>query len=101
MGTKYDFDCVNCGYKATVSGGRDCGFCAVVRTMICANCTELVDVLIGAHGNDGPIGDPEYDRDIGLCPSCRGHDLSNWPGSHPCPKCKARMTDNGPPLMWD
>jgi hypothetical protein len=47
MGTSYQYTCESCGYEAQVSGGRDIGMMAVVRTMFCRSCRELVDVLIG------------------------------------------------------
>jgi len=52
MGTHYLFGCSNCGYTAEVSGGKDCGFFATVRTMLCTDCRELVDVLIGIQGDE-------------------------------------------------
>ena len=50
MGTTSRFTCDDCGYSASVSGGRDFGFMAVVQTTTCQDCRELVDVLIGHHG---------------------------------------------------
>lgn len=103
MGSKYEFQCTNCGYTVCVSGKKDYGFRAVVETMVCGDCHTLTDILIGAYGKDGLTGDPDYDNDIGVCPGCRGRNLSKWPKLHPCPKCGARM-DNigiGPSLMWD
>ncbi|MCC6155061.1 MAG: hypothetical protein IT367_14945 [Candidatus Hydrogenedentes bacterium] len=74
---------------------------AVVQTMICADCTVLVDVLIGASGEIGLTGDAEYDKDIGLCPECHGRNLSNWSDIHPCPKCGAEMETGDPEVLWD
>jgi hypothetical protein len=51
MGMKYGFHCPKCGYKAMVSGDQDCSSAAVVRTMICVDCNDLVDVLIGREGS--------------------------------------------------
>ena len=53
MGTCYQFRCESCGYDAQVSGGRDIGMQAVVRTMFCRGCCELVDVLIGPKAHQG------------------------------------------------
>ena len=53
MGQNYLFECNACGYNAHVSGAKDCGFVAVVQTMTCHNCNELVDVIIGAEGKEG------------------------------------------------
>ena len=59
MGAKYLFSCNKCGYEASVSGGIDYGFVAVVQTMICHDCHKFVDVLIGSRGVVGKTGDPE------------------------------------------
>lgn len=72
MGTKYTFDCPDCDYSAIVSDKRDCGMVAIVQTMVCEDCQELVDVLIGCCGKNGPTGDPDYDQDLGVCPDCQG-----------------------------
>ena len=79
MGSWIEFTCENCGYRAEVSGGKDYGMVAVVQTMICRSCGQLVDMqLIGRCGSDGPTGDPDYDKDLGVCPECRGNDVSVW-----------------------
>ncbi len=102
MGSKYRFTCPECGYKALVSGGRDVGMSAVVRTMTCSDCIKLVDVLIGRCGQDGPSGDPDFDKDLGLCPSCNGQNVKPWSSKHQCPRCGSKMDKGrGPTLMWD
>ena len=102
MGGMFDFNCPGCGYDATVCGGREVGFMAVLQTMTCDTCKELVDVLIGREGVDGPTGDPEYDADIGLCPECNGDKVAIWPPTMPCPKCDGHMkrSESGG-LLWD
>ena len=47
MGGLFEFKCPNCGYQAEVSGGEDCGFFARTETMVCKNCLQVVDVLVG------------------------------------------------------
>ncbi len=102
MGQGYRFYCSNCKYEAEVSGGRDIGFVAVVRTMTCDDCHELADVLIGRQGIDGPSGDPEYDKDLNLCPHCSGSNVRPWTRKHFCPKCGAEMTkDESSHICWD
>jgi hypothetical protein len=102
MGQLFRFYCSECGYEAEVSGGRDVGMLAVVRTMTCKDCHDLVQVLIGGHGEDGPTGDPEFDKDLGLCPLCEGKNVNSWTRKHPCPKCGAKMDrDDSPTVMWD
>ena len=104
MGKAYNYKCDNCGYSAIVSGGRDFGFVAVVKTMICEDCKNLVDVLIGRHGKDGATGDIEYDRKLNICPICAGKNLKAWPTNHTCPRCSANMirSRNGSDvILWD
>lgn len=101
MGSQYQFTCPKCGYEATVSGGFDYGFHAVVRTMVCGDCEDVVDVLVGAYGQEGKTGDPEYDKDLGRCPECNGTDVHVWPRHRPCPKCGGRMKKRGLIVMWD
>ncbi len=47
MGSRYLFSCNKCDHLSEVSGGKDCGMMAVVQTMVCQDCADLVDVLIG------------------------------------------------------
>jgi hypothetical protein len=101
MGSKSEFTCDKCGYQAEVSGGRDCGMIAVVQTMICETCCQLVDVLTGRFGKEGPTGDVDYDKDLGACPGCHGKQLSAWSKSRPCPKCEGRMIQGQMKCLWD
>jgi len=85
-----------------VSGRRDCGMVAVVQTMVCQDCEQLVDVLIGRCGQDGPTGDPDYDVRLGRCPDCGGHDVRPWDNEHLCPRCnRATMQQEGFQMLWD
>jgi hypothetical protein len=94
--------CTKCGYSATVSGGRDVGMEAVVKTMTCEDCKEVVDVRIGSFGEDGPIGDPECDENLNTCLLCRGRNVRPWPRRHPCPQCDGEMNkDDGFEMLWD
>ena len=43
--------------------------------MSCRDCRELVNVLTGRQGEDGPTGNPGYDKDIGRCPRCEGREV--------------------------
>lgn len=74
---------------------------AVVQTMTCQDCRQIADVLIGQRGEDGPTGDPDYDRDMNLCPLCGGRHLRNWEASKPCPKCTGTMSGSEPVVLWD
>jgi hypothetical protein len=101
MGSQSEFTCEKCGYQAEVSGRKDFGMVAVVQTMICESCCQLVDVLIGRSGEEGPTGDADYDRDLGVCPECRGNQVSAWSTSRPCPKCEGRMIEGEMTCLWD
>ena len=74
---------------------------AMVQTMTCRRCSKLVDVLIGRYGIEGPTGDALYDRDLGVCPRCRGTDVVPWKEPRPCPKCGAPMIEGKPTVLWD
>jgi len=102
MGTHYVFECSDCKYSTATSDGRDVGMMAVTKTMVCRGCTEVVDVMIGQFGQDGPTGDPEFDKQLGVCPLCNDSDLRAWPRRHPCPKCKSPMIkDESSEIDWD
>ncbi len=103
MGATYDFTCQACTYTAHVSGGHDVGMIAVVHTMICRDCRELVDVVTGQQGAEGPIGDPDHDNDLGCCPKCEGREVVEWTAPGPCPRCGELMdrSDGGAITMWD
>ena len=102
MGAKYIFKCKNCGYSTQVSGRKDCGFVAVVQTMICQDCNELVDVLIGRRGKVGLTGDATYDKRLNQCPKCKGKMVNKWDEeTRPCPKCGGYLWQGECVLMWD
>ncbi len=91
VGTQYKFKCMRCGYETIVAGERSIGMFAVIQTMTCNDCRELVDVLIGFFGDDGPSGNPENDEMLNTCPECNGKKVTVWPKSKPCPRCKGVM----------
>jgi hypothetical protein len=45
MGRSYCFECSKCGYRATVSGGTDCGVQFCVQTIHCRDCGTLYDAV--------------------------------------------------------
>jgi len=100
MGSMSEFSCPACGYGATVCGGKDHGFEAVLHTRVCKTCNSVVDVLIGRQGEEGPSGDPKYDADLEICPECRGKELVAWSKQRPCPRCGQAM-DESPGILWD
>jgi len=101
MGKTYLFKCNACGYEANISGGKDCGFIAVVQTMTCHNCNELVDVTIGAEGKEGKTDDEELNKELGICPQCKGSNVTQWDKKKSCPKCDGKMIRGKVASLWD
>lgn len=112
MGTQYMFKCNKCGYQVISSGGRDCGFLAVVDTYLCKSCEKIVDVCIGEYGQAFSKEEvlikkskPETDMDFYKCPEYGSDDnLVKWnKNMRPCPKCDGQMVKDiaGEIIMWD
>ena len=101
MGTKYLFKCNTCDYTAELSGGKDVGMLAMVQTMTCENCNELVDVLIGRYGKEGKTEDAEFNKALGICPECKRSDVVQWDDEKPCPKCDGKMIRGEETMLWD
>ena len=97
MGSAYSYKCTNpeCGHEATISGGKSCGFCGEVESMVCLDCKELMDVLT-AHAPDLKPIEPR-------CNECKGKNLKKfYPGRTRCPKCRSKMKqDPDSMVMWD
>ncbi len=74
MGSLHSFKCEKCGYDAEVSGGEDAGFEVATRTMVCANCRELVDVVVSERKDLNEDYAPIPER----CPNCRGDRVEPW-----------------------
>jgi hypothetical protein len=45
MGRSYWFECPQCGYRASVSGGADRGMHLWVQTILCRDCRALYDAV--------------------------------------------------------
>ena len=101
MGSLFEFKCKKCGYSTQVSGGRDRGMMAYVETMVCADCKELVDVLVAIEGPDGPVKDPSRAEDYDRCPECRGKSVMSWREGQPCPKCGGPISSGEMTVLWD
>lgn len=96
MGRCFEFKCSNpsCGYEATVSGGKDMGFCGEVETMVCLDCKELMDVLTAAA--------PDLKTVEKKCDECEGKNLKVFhSGKTRCPKCGARLKKSEDFILWD
>jgi hypothetical protein len=98
MGSRFEFRCNACGYSAEVSGGQDAGFCVLVETIVCNDCEELVDAVIGER--PGPEG--AVRKVTPRCPICGDSEVSPWEtGDRPCPKCGGSMEQGELTVMWD
>lgn len=106
MGQSNAYHCKNCDLDAVVSGGDDRGFYIATRTMFCAQCKALYDVLLG-NTNDSSHPIPESRRvspeAVGKCPKCRGAELTPWRSGEPCPRCGGALEKDvfGPGKLWD
>ena len=65
--------------------------------MVCADCRELVDALIGRIRRVGPSCDAEFDQQLNRCPTCTGSNLRRWVARR-CPKCQTTMVRG--PEVW-
>ena len=98
MGTYYQFTCGECDFETEVSGGFDIGMVAATQTIICRDCGNLVDVLVG----DAPTTDPEDVVSMTLhCPTSTRHEVAQWNHPGPCPKCGKTMTRGAETVLWD
>jgi len=83
-------------------GMRSVGMHAVLTTRVCKDCDEVVSVLIGFCGQDGPCGHAEHDKDLNVCPICHGTNLKHWSTHRTCPKCKGKMREDPESFIcWD
>jgi ssDNA-binding Zn-finger/Zn-ribbon topoisomerase 1 len=98
MGTRREFACPRCGYRATVSGGDDAGFFVATRTVVCARCREVADVVSSETPWD-PASEAPF---CALrCPDCDGT-VRPW-RDRACPRCGGRMDPDpaGVAIHWD
>jgi hypothetical protein len=98
IGQQFEFRCPQCGYRVTVSGGKDCGIIIETQTMTCKACQEVVDVMVGFTTTSSP---PKRDKTIGHCPECNSTNVTPWGKGRPCPKCGKKMTKGMLVRLWD
>ena len=97
MGQWYLFKCPSCHYETECSDGPDRGKYAAVEPMICRDCKEVHNVVIGEFDRDN-----NYENfEICECPSCEGSNLKSWKKSE-CPKCDGKMKrSDKKAILWD
>jgi Zn finger protein HypA/HybF involved in hydrogenase expression len=103
VGTTHRFVCETCRHAFDSSDGEDRGFLSHVRSMTCADCEDVVDVVTGMTPAVPEEIEVELRRRIGKCPRCDGANVAVWDSSKPCPKCGGRVAVNpeGPTTLWD
>jgi len=128
MGRTFHFECPQCHYRAKVSGGADGGLHCEVRTVVCRDCRELMDVFTKvrrrADGKDSgavkfpgfyrPEIPPVILRDGTImrqwvwqkfppaCPVDAKHFVEPWKDPGRCPRCGNFMEKDGLPIkIWD
>lgn len=98
MGQTFEFKCPDCGYRAEVSGGEDCGDIVITETMVCKKCRRVVDVEVGFSQ---PSPDNKPDKNMGRCPKCHSDEVTPWGKGWPCPKCGEMMIKGRSVCLWD
>jgi hypothetical protein len=94
----HNFVCPTCGYKAQVTGGVDSSDYLTFETMVCADCSQLVDALVEIRPRwlhrqkNGKGGYKTKKKCVVFCPRCNGFHLIPWAQHSPCPKCSGAMT---------
>jgi hypothetical protein len=128
VGKTYLFECPQCQYRVTISGGVDGGLHCETQTIICRDCRQLYDVFTrqrrrqdavdlvrfpGFHRPDIPpviLGASSVNpspqppapliwRDTKLtCPVEPEHSVEPWNDPGRCPRCGNFMERNGFPF---
>ena len=128
VGRTYIFECPQCQYRATVSGGADSGVHCAIQTVVCRDCRDLFDVftrqrrrvdaveVIKFPSFYRPEIPPVILRDSSVnpkrgqpcplewrtfklaCPVGSKHFVEPWNNPGRCPRCGNFMGKNGLPL---
>lgn len=80
MAILYTYYCDKCDYCASISGHNDSVFMGITETLVCNECNELSDYIVGTSFGE------KFDI---TCDTCNNHNFTNWNyKTKPCPKCK-------------
>lgn len=122
MGETYTFTCDSCGYEAEVAGGLASGLLMQVETIVCFDCAQLYDVVVGERSLEIPQGfDPCASGQAGgeeldfyppvdegflavpaCCPVSEDHSWQRWVDPGVCPRCGEEMVKDPLVLLhWD
>ena len=95
------FTCNSCSYQVNSTGGEFATQTSIIETIICKDCTDIVDVSVAKTADTNPwILDKLIHKNYiiyhlqGLklpleCPNCQGSNTELWVGH--CPKCSGDM----------
>ncbi len=98
MGAREEFECLDCGAAAVVSGGPDAGTFSRTITIGCRTCGQLDDLAITRFGKE-----LVHDADpLPPCRSCGSDAVAEWSAGDPCPACGGRVERTGrKAMLWD
>ena len=105
MGEVFEHVCV-CGFRATVSGGRDAGMCALTETVVCEECGSLSDRLTHEHtaqrtGGPGSRFAPVAPAPCEACGADSAR-IRPWFSGDPYPSCARPLGRSGDSIvLWD
>lgn len=99
MGQHYEFECLTCSYKVTMSGGNDVGMACATSTILCEKCKELYDV----ETTDEPwlAMKPDWEPKNLRCPKSKRHQVRLWKHPGECPKCGSTLIRGKLVMLWD
>ena len=100
MGSSYEFECMGCGYKVEVSGGKDRGMLVFTKTVQCLDCKTLSDVSTGRVVEKTQDGKEIVEETEAKCRHCGSANIIPWDGKT-CPKCGSEMVRGKNTMMWD
>lgn len=98
MGHVFKYQCENCGYNSSISGGHSRGFVMETQTGVCTTCNELVDFPTYLYPRDKTA---QNDDRLNRCPRCKSLITQHWEDGDPCPRCKGKVIKGDFLCHWD
>jgi predicted RNA-binding Zn-ribbon protein involved in translation (DUF1610 family) len=91
MGTRYRFNCPQCGCAVESTGG-DAGMMAVTAAPVCAPCRARHDVVVERFRS----------TTLRSAPACgRAPVPREWRHPGKCPRCGVTLLRGGAAVLWD